>query len=256
MTIFLHRSPGAPRARSASDRQPLLPLLAVADHRHGRPRNGSSIHRKHHAKCETAGRSAQPADAAASRRVLWDGAELYVAEADNKETLATLRPRHARRLARAQSLQPLHLARLRHHGRSSTSILFGLAGLGDLGACRWRGFRSAAAGVINGIGHYWGYRNFDCAGCQHQHRPVGHPDRRRGTAQQPPRVRRPRPSCRTSGTSSTSAGSTSSVMQALGLAKVKKVAPTPQSGRRRARWSISIPCRRSSPIATTSCRST
>ena len=43
-----------------------------------------------------------------------------------------------------------------------------------------------AAGVINGIGHCWGYRNFECRRCRDQHRAVGHPDRRRRTAQQPP----------------------------------------------------------------------
>ena len=46
-----------------------------------------------------------------------------------------------------------------------------------------------AAGIINGIGHYWGYRNFDGADASTQHRAVGHPDRRRRAAQQPPRVR-------------------------------------------------------------------
>jgi stearoyl-CoA desaturase (delta-9 desaturase) len=38
--------------------------------------------------------------------------------------------------------------------------LFGASAL-RCGPCRWSGFRSWAAGIINGIGHYWGYRNFE-----------------------------------------------------------------------------------------------
>ena len=44
---------------------------------------------------------------------------------------------------------------------------------------------------------------------QHQHRALGHPDRRRGAAQQPPRLRHLGQASRRAGTSSTSAGCTS-----------------------------------------------
>ena len=45
-----------------------------------------------------------------------------------------------------------------------------------------------AAGVINGIGHYWGYRNFETDGRGAQHHALRPVDRRRGAAQQPPRL--------------------------------------------------------------------
>jgi stearoyl-CoA desaturase (delta-9 desaturase) len=43
-----------------------------------------------------------------------------------------------------------------------------------------------AAGIINGIGHYWGYRNYDCADAATNIIPAGPADRRRRAAQQPP----------------------------------------------------------------------
>ena len=90
-----------------------------------------------------------------------------------------------------------------------------------------------AAGVINGIGHYWGYRNWDV---QRRTRArnivaVGHPDRRRGAAQQPPRLSDLGQVLAASGTSSTSAGSYIRMLESLGLATVKKVAPTPRFSR-------------------------
>jgi stearoyl-CoA desaturase (delta-9 desaturase) len=67
-----------------------------------------------------------------------------------------------------------------------------------------------AAGVINGIGHYWGYRNFRRRRTPAPNiSPWGHHDRRRGTAQQPPHVPDLGQVLGASRTSSTSAGSTS-----------------------------------------------
>ena len=87
-----------------------------------------------------------------------------------------------------------------------------------------------AAGIINGIGHYWGYRNFAADDARTQHRALGHPDRRRGAAQQPPRLRH--------------VGEAVAqwyefdigwmyirILQTLGLAKVRKVAPKLSSNR-------------------------
>ena len=46
----------------------------------------AAIHRKHHAKCETVDDPHSP-QVKGIRKVLWQGAELYMAEADNDETL-------------------------------------------------------------------------------------------------------------------------------------------------------------------------
>ena len=170
------------------------------------------------------GRSAQPADPTASVKCSWRARSCIAKESQNPETLDTLRPRHAGRLDRAQPLYALHGARRVAHAASSTSCC-SASSASRSGPCRWSGSRSAAAGVINGIGHFWGYRNFQPADASTQHRAVGHPDRRRRTAQQPPRLRHLGASFRTTGTSSTSAGSTSGCCEMLGLAEVKKVAP-------------------------------
>ena len=45
-----------------------------------------SIHRKHHARCETADDPHSP-QTRGLKKVLWEGAELYMVEAANKETL-------------------------------------------------------------------------------------------------------------------------------------------------------------------------
>jgi stearoyl-CoA desaturase (delta-9 desaturase) len=69
-----------------------------------------------------------------------------------------------------------------------------------------------AAGIINGIGHYWGYRNFEAP----TRRPTCRPGASSSAAKSCTTTTtptRPRPSCRSSPTSSTSAGSTSALME-------------------------------------------
>ena len=102
--------------------------------------------------------------------------------------------------------------------------LFGFIGL-TIWAVQMMWIPFFAAGIINGVGHYWGYRNFQCRRREPQHRAVGHPDRRRRAAQQSPRLSLLPRSCRTNGGSSISAGCTSASWRRSGFAKVKKVAP-------------------------------
>ena len=66
-------------------------------------------------------------------------------------------------------------------------VLFGLPGLA-MCAVQMVWIPFWAAGVINGIGHYWGYRNFETQDASTQHHPLGRADRRRRVAQQPPRL--------------------------------------------------------------------
>ena len=119
-----------------------------------------SIHRKHHAKCETAEDPHSP-HAHGIETVFWKGAELYRAEAKNQETLSKYS--HGcpndwieRNLYSRYSWQGVGLMLILN------LALFGFAGLA-VWAVQMAWIPVTAAGIINGIGHYWGYRNFESA---------------------------------------------------------------------------------------------
>ena len=117
-----------------------------------------AVHRKHHAKCETPDDPHSPQQRGL-RAVLWRGAELYRTETDNAQTLRTY----------GQGTPDDWLER-RVYGRFPGLgitlllviylLLFGFAGLA-LWAVQMAWIPFWAAGVVNGIGHYWGYRNFE-----------------------------------------------------------------------------------------------
>jgi len=117
-----------------------------------------AIHRKHHAKCETPDDPHSP-QTRGIETVFWQGAELYRAEAKNKETLAKFS--HGtpddwieRNLYTRFSWQGVGLM-----------LIINVTLFGALGATVWAvqmlWIPITAAGIINGIGHYWGYRNFE-----------------------------------------------------------------------------------------------
>jgi len=119
-----------------------------------------AIHRKHHAKCETEDDPHSP-QTRGIETVFWRGAELYRAEAKNKETIAkfghgTPDDWIERNLYSRYSWQGVGLM-----------LLLNLALFGALGLTVWAvqmlWIPITAAGIINGIGHYWGYRNFEAA---------------------------------------------------------------------------------------------
>jgi stearoyl-CoA desaturase (Delta-9 desaturase) len=117
-----------------------------------------AIHRKHHAKCETADDPHSPQTRGIDT-VLWRGAELYREEAKNQETLAkfghgTPNDWLERNLYERFSWQGVGLMLILN------VALFGAAGLA-VWAVQMAWIPVTAAGVINGIGHYWGYRNFE-----------------------------------------------------------------------------------------------
>jgi stearoyl-CoA desaturase (delta-9 desaturase) len=185
VTIFLHRA----QAHRALDLHPaaghffrfwLWLTTGIVT------REWVAIHRKHHAKCETPEDPHSP-QVLGIRKVLLEGAELYRAEAKNRETLVRygrgtpddwlernlytphsaarhrphaghrpdpVRPHRPHHLGRADAVDPRH--RRRHHQRRRP-----LLGLPQL----------------------------HLRGRQHQHPALGHPHRRRGTPQQPPRLR-------------------------------------------------------------------
>lgn len=117
-----------------------------------------AIHRKHHAKCETEEDPHSPQTRGIDT-VLWRGAELYRAEAKNQETMAkfghgTPNDWIERNLYTRYSWQGVGLM-----------LILNLALFGAIGFAVWAvqmlWIPITAAGIINGIGHYWGYRNFE-----------------------------------------------------------------------------------------------
>jgi len=117
-----------------------------------------AIHRKHHAKCETEDDPHSPVTRGIDT-VFWKGSELYRAEAKNQETLAkyghnTPDDWIERRLYTPYSWQGVALMMI------VNVALFGAAGV-TIWAVQMIWIPITAAGIINGIGHYWGYRNFE-----------------------------------------------------------------------------------------------
>ncbi len=118
----------------------------------------TAIHRKHHAKCEQAEDPHSP-QIFGIKKVFWEGAELYRAESKNEETMARYghgtpddwieRNLYSRYSALGVSLMVI-----------IDVLLFGAAGLA-VWAVQMAWIPLWAAGVVNGIGHYWGYRNFE-----------------------------------------------------------------------------------------------
>lgn len=118
----------------------------------------AAIHRKHHAKCETEEDPHSP-QTRGLRKVLWQGAELYRAEAKNADTL--------QRYGHGTPDDWLERNVYRHSVLGvSVMMVIDLVAFGPIGLTIWAvqmvWIPFWAAGVVNGIGHFWGYRNFDC----------------------------------------------------------------------------------------------
>jgi len=121
----------------------------------------AAIHRKHHAKCETVEDPHSP-QIYGINRVLWAGVFLYVKESHNRETLeryghGTPDDWMERNVYTRHPVLGLTLM------GAVDLALFGLVpgALIFLTQVVWIPFW--AAGVINGIGHFFGYRNYGCA---------------------------------------------------------------------------------------------
>jgi stearoyl-CoA desaturase (delta-9 desaturase) len=119
-----------------------------------------AIHRKHHAKCETIEDPHSP-QTLGILKVLFEGAELYRSEVRNEETM-----RLYSRGTPNDWLERSVYARYPNLGISIMMVidvtLFGIPGL-TLWAVQMLWIPLWAAGVINGLGHWWGYRNFNSA---------------------------------------------------------------------------------------------
>lgn len=192
-------------------------------------REWAAIHRKHHARCETEEDPHSP-QTRGIWKVLLEGAELYRAEARNPDTLARFGygtpddwlERHVYRHNLLGILLMLGI----------DLLLFGPLGL-SIWAVQMLWIPFWAAGVINGLGHFWGYRNFASGDASTNLLPWGiliggeelHNNHH---------------------TFATSAKLSNRwyefdigwlyirILAALGLARVKRVAPTPRLGQPRA----------------------
>jgi stearoyl-CoA desaturase (delta-9 desaturase) len=120
----------------------------------------TAIHRKHHAKCEHEGDPHSPV-VFGIKKVFFEGSELYRSEAKNQETL----DRYGHNTPNDWVEREIYTGRSRLG--VSLMLIINVALFGALGLTVWAiqmiWIPITAAGIINGIGHWWGYRNFEAA---------------------------------------------------------------------------------------------
>lgn len=118
-----------------------------------------AVHRKHHAKCETVDDPHSP-QIYGIKKLMLEGAELYRKEAGNRQTLdafgygapddwmeRNVYSKHSRLGVGFLLITDL--------------LLFGPIGI-TIWAVQMLWIPVTACSIINGLGHYWGYRNFAC----------------------------------------------------------------------------------------------
>ncbi len=134
-------------------------------------REWAAVHRKHHARCDTPEDPHSP-QVLGINRVLWGGVFLYVKEANRPQTLERYghgTPDDWLERNLYSRYQPLGLIVMGLVDVALFGIVPGL--LVVLTQIVWIPFW--AAGVINGIGHYWGYRHWPTADASTNIFPVG-----------------------------------------------------------------------------------
>ncbi|NVK30233.1 MAG: fatty acid desaturase, partial [Gammaproteobacteria bacterium] len=118
-----------------------------------------AIHRKHHAHCETDEDPHSP-QVLGLRRVFFQGAELYQDAAKRPEIME----KYGRGCPN-DWLERTVYSRFPWLGISALLVIeFALMGMWGVSvfAVQMMCIPLLAAGVINGVGHYWGYRNYEC----------------------------------------------------------------------------------------------
>jgi len=117
----------------------------------------TAIHRKHHAKCETVDDPHSP-QVRGLGTVFFQGTELYRAEAKNQETLD--------KYGRGTPDDWIERNVYSRYGWQGVGLMLAIDIMlfGPIGATIWAVQMAwipvLAAGVVNGVGHFWGYRNF------------------------------------------------------------------------------------------------
>lgn len=121
-------------------------------------REWTAVHRKHHAVCETEDDPHSPV-MQGLKKILWQGMETYGEATSQPEIMKKYGSGCPddwleRNVYSAYSL----------HGIAILALI-NIALFGVIGMTLWAVqmvLMPIAGGVINGIGHYWGYRNFEC----------------------------------------------------------------------------------------------
>ena len=117
----------------------------------------TAIHRKHHAKCETIDDPHSP-QIRGLGTVFFQGTELYRAEATNLATLD--------KYGKGTPDDWIERNVYSRFGWQGVGLMLAvnLVLFGPIGATMWAVQMAwipvLAAGVVNGVGHFWGYRNF------------------------------------------------------------------------------------------------
>ncbi|NIM27364.1 MAG: acyl-CoA desaturase [Gammaproteobacteria bacterium] len=159
VTIYLHRA----MAHRALDLHPLVAhffrmwlWLTTGQV----TRQWIAVHRKHHAKVETEEDPHSP-QVYGIRKLLLEGAELYRIGVRDKETLERYGHGAPDDWLERHVYTP-HSDKGYFLTLALNVILFGPIGL-TIWAVQMLWIPVTAAGVINGVGHWWGYRNFETA---------------------------------------------------------------------------------------------
>lgn len=158
VTIYLHRH----SAHNSVDLHPVLKhsfrfwLWLTTGMR---TKEWTAIHRKHHARCETKDDPHSPVQRGLGT-VLWQGAELYRKEAGNPQTIEDYGQRTPEDWIENHLYTPYPFLGV------AVMLLIDVALFGLIGITVWAiqmiWIPFFAAGVINGVGHHSGYRNFEC----------------------------------------------------------------------------------------------
>jgi stearoyl-CoA desaturase (delta-9 desaturase) len=157
VTLYLHRC----AAHRGVDMHPVLShffrfwaWLTTAM----RTKEWVAIHRKHHAHCETENDPHSPAVYGINRVVL-HGVALYQDEAKVPETMEKYG------IGTPDDWIERHLYHPRNAWGPTLMLFIDVALFGAVGITIWAlqmiWIPVMAAGVINGLGHWWGYRNFE-----------------------------------------------------------------------------------------------
>jgi stearoyl-CoA desaturase (delta-9 desaturase) len=157
VTLYLHRS----QAHRAVDFHPVLAhffrfwswlTTSMVT------KEWAAIHRKHHAKCETEEDPHSP-QVRGIRKVMWQGVELY------REARADRPSIEKYGKGCPDDWIERHLYAKYATSGPTLMLFISVALFGVLGVAIWAiqmlWIPFWAAGVVNGIGHWWGYRNFE-----------------------------------------------------------------------------------------------
>ncbi len=118
-----------------------------------------AIHRKHHASTDVEGDPHSPV-VLGIKKVFWEGAELY-RQARKDRPMVEKYAHGAPTDWLERNVYTPHSGKGLYLMLALDLLLFGLPGI-TIWAMQMMWIPLWAAGVINGLGHYFGYRNFEC----------------------------------------------------------------------------------------------